>query len=144
MEFLNKEEKERIKEGKNSFNEPLYKVLLAKYIHKSLKSGRINVQVSHQFKAFEDYMISQEDWSINRESLLERAGMNHLKDWEPIQKILENKLTTQFNETFEAINKGANPFVKKRKNNTLQFITPKENPNLEHRIICIGTICNYF
>lgn len=126
MEFLNKEEKERIKEGKNSFNEPLYKILLAKYIHKSLKSGRMNVQVSHQFKAFEDYMISQEDWSINHESLLARAGINHLKDWEPIQKILEDKLTMQFNETFESINKGANPFVKKRKNNTLQFITPKK------------------
>jgi len=124
MDFLNKEEKERIKAGKNSFNEPLYKVLLAKYIHKSLKSGRINVQVSHQFKAFEDYMISEEDWSVNRENLLERAGMNHLKEWMPIQKLLEDKLTLQFNETFEAINKGINLFVKKRKNNTLQFTTP--------------------
>lgn len=61
------------------------------------------MQVSHPFKAFEDYMISEEDWSVNRENLLERAGMNHLKEWMPIQKLLEDKLTLQFNETFEAM-----------------------------------------
>lgn len=71
-------------------------------------------------------MISQEEWFINRESLLERAGINHLIDWKSILKILEDKLTIQFNETFEAINKGTNSFVKKRKNNTLRFITPKK------------------
>ena len=126
LEFLNREERKQIKEGSNGFNEPLYKVLLAKHVHKSLKSGKLNVSVSHQFKAFEDYMIPQDEWNKNKESLMERAGINYLKDWESIRKNLEYKLTHQFNQTFGAINKGVNPYVKKRKNNTLQFLTPKK------------------
>lgn len=73
VEFLNREERKQVKEGSNSFNEPLYKVLLAKYVHKSLKFGKINVGVSHQFKAFEDYMIPQDELNKNKESLMERA-----------------------------------------------------------------------
>jgi TnpA family transposase len=126
VEFLNKEERKQVKDGSNSFNEPLYKVLLAKYVHKSLKSGKINVGVSHQFKAFEDYMIPQNEWNKNKDSLMERAGITYLKDWENIRKNLEEKLSSQFKQTFDAINKGLNPFVKKRKNNTLQFTTPKK------------------
>ncbi|MBC7407402.1 MAG: Tn3 family transposase [Arcicella sp.] len=130
IEFLNREERKQIKEGSNSFNEPLYKVLLAKYVHKSIKSGKINVGVSHQFKAFEDYMIPQDEWNKNKESLMERAGIMYLKDWENIRKNLEEKLSSQFKQTFDAINKGLNPFVKKRKNNTLQFITPKKQATI--------------
>lgn len=126
VEFLNREERKQIKEGSNSFNEPLYKVLLAKYVHKSLKSGKINVGVSQQFKPFEDYMIPQNEWNKNKESLMERAGIMYLKDWENIRKNLEEKLSSQFKQTFDTINKGLNTFVKKRKNNTLQFITPKK------------------
>lgn len=130
MEFLSKQEIEQIKQGKNGFNEPLYKILLAKYIHKSLKSGRINVSVSHQFKAFEDYMIDETEWTNNRENLLQRAGLTYLKDWQTTQTTLEDKLTTQFNQTFQTINKGQNPFVKKRKDNTLQFTTPKKKKSI--------------
>ena len=57
---------------------------------------------------------------------MERAGITYLKDWENIRKNLEEKLSSQFKQTFDAINKGLNPFVKKRKNNTLQYITPKK------------------
>ncbi|MCU0471714.1 MAG: hypothetical protein MUF58_24355, partial [Arcicella sp.] len=112
IEFLNREERKQVKDGSNSFNEPLYKVLLAKYVHKSLKSGKINVGVSHQFKAFEDYMIPQDEWNKNKDSLMERAGITYLKDWENIRKNLEEKLSSQFKQTFDAINKGLNPFVK--------------------------------
>ncbi|MES2520962.1 MAG: Tn3 family transposase [Bacteroidota bacterium] len=130
VEFLNREERKQIKEGSNSFNEPLYKVLLAKYVHKSLKSGKINVGVSQQFKPFEDYMIPQDEWKKNKESLMERAGITYLKEWENIRKNLEDNLSSQFKQTFDTINKGLNPFVKKRKNNTLQFITPKKQATI--------------
>jgi hypothetical protein len=130
VEFLNKEERKQVKDGSNSFNEPLYKVLLAKYIHKFLKSGKINVGASHQFKAFEDYMIPQNEWDKNQESLRERAGITYLKDWENMRKNLEEKLSYQFKQTFDTINKGLNFFVKKRKNNTLQFITPKKQATI--------------
>ena len=130
VEFLNREERKQIKEGSNSFNEPLYKVLLAKYVHKSLKSGKINVGVSQQFKPFEDYMIPQDEWKKSKESLMERAGITYLKEWENIRKNLEDNLSSQFKQTFDTINKGLNPFVKKRKNNTLQFITPKKQATI--------------
>ena len=130
VEFLNREERKQIKEGSNSFNEPLYKVLLAKYVHKSLKSCKINVGVSQQFKPFEDYMIPQDEWKKSKESLMERAGITYLKEWENIRKNLEDNLSSQFKQTFDTINKGLNPFVKKRKNNTLQFITPKKQATI--------------
>lgn len=125
-EFLNKEERKHLKNIENGFNEPLYKVLLAKHVQKSLKSGRINIHVSHQFKAFENYLIPSQEWDHNKESLMNRAGISYLNDWSIIQKKLEDSLNEQFNQTFGAINDGTNTFVKKRKNNTLQFSTPKK------------------
>lgn len=115
VDFLNKQELQQVQQASNGFNEPLYKVLLAKYINKSLKSGRIIVGVFHQFKAFEDYMIDETEWVNNRDNLLERAGITYLKEWNIILSELEDKLAHQFKQTFTAINKGQNPFVKKRK-----------------------------
>lgn len=127
VEFLNKQERQQVQQANNGFNEPLYKVLLAKYINKSLKSGRIIVGTSHQFKAFEEYMIDQAEWINNRENLLDRAAITYLKEWKATLGELEDRLADQLRQTFMAINTGQNPFVKKRKNNTLRFITPKQN-----------------
>jgi TnpA family transposase len=71
-------------------------------------------------------MIDETEWANNRDKLLERAGLTYLEEWDAIQSVLEDKLADQFKQTFTAINKGQNPVVKKRKNNTLQFITRKK------------------
>lgn len=128
MDFLSKQEKENVQSPDTGFNDSLYKTLLAQHIHKSLKSGRINVAVSHQFKAFEDYMMDSKEWEENREYLMERAGFSQFSKCKNLQETLEDRLTMQFIETFNAINKGDNEFVKKRKNNTLRFITPSKKP----------------
>lgn len=102
----------------------LYRVLLARYVMEELKGGRITVRTSHTYKAFEDFLIDEQTWQAQKQTLLERAGLRALESWSTLQKQLETRFEQQMSQTLDAINAGENLFVRKRKKGGLRFVTP--------------------
>lgn len=104
----------------------LYRVLLARYVMEELKGGRITVRTSHTYKAFEDYLIDEQTWHTQKQTLLERAGLRGLESWPTLRADLEVRFREQMIQTLDTINGGENLFVRKRKKGGLRFVTPKK------------------
>lgn len=104
----------------------LYRVLLARYVMEELKGGRITVRTSHTYKAFEDYLIDEQTWQTQKQTLLERAGLRALESWPTLRADLEVRFREQMTQTLDTINGGENLFVRKRKKGGLRFVTPKK------------------
>lgn len=120
--------------GVSNIDFNLYRMLLVRAIADELKAGRITVRTSHTFKAVEEYLISEHVWQTQKQTLLERAGLQHLEYWEPVQTKLETALRDQLAKTFDTINAGENLFVRHNKKGGLRFVTPKkevESPTIE-------------
>jgi TnpA family transposase len=122
-DFLSSNEK-KIVENEGNFDAALYKVWLADYLIRALKSGRITVRNSHQHRAFDDHLVPQAEWETGKQTLLERAALRHLSHWPTVQESLIDRLTDQFTRTFDRINSGENLLVRKRADGRLRFVTP--------------------
>ena len=121
--FLTPAEK-RIVDGEGSFDTALYKVWLADYLIRALKSGRITVRTSHQHRSFDDHLVPEAEWDAGKQTLLERAALRHLTHWPTVQQTLTDRLADQFTRTFGHINAGENLLVRKRADGRLRFVTP--------------------
>lgn len=122
-DFLTPAEK-KIVENEGHFDGPLYKVWLADYLIRALKSGRITVRTSHQHRSFDDHLVPEAEWEMGKQTLLERAALRHLTHWPTVQQTLTDRLTDQFTQTFSHINAGENLLVRKRADGRLRFVTP--------------------
>ena len=63
--FLTPAEK-KIVDGEGSFDAALYKVWLADYLIRALKSGRITVRTSHQHRSFDDHLVPEAEWGYEQ------------------------------------------------------------------------------
>lgn len=122
-DFLTAAEK-KIVDNEGHFDTALYKVWLADYLIRALKSGRITVRTSHQHRAFDEHLIPQTEWETQKQTLLERAALRHLAHWPTVQQTLRDRLSDQFTQTFSHINAGENLLVRKRADGHLRFVTP--------------------
>ena len=64
---------------KGKFRVSLYKALLFIHIRTSIKAGTLNLEHSYKYRPLEDYLISNQRWQKEKESLLERAGLSVLR-----------------------------------------------------------------
>ena len=129
VEFLTRAERKAVLgdgTDENSVDLNLYRMLLVRAVADELKAGRITVHTSHTFKAVEEYLIPEHIWQAQKQTLLERAGLRHLADWEPVRTKVEGALQAQLDKTFDTINAGENLFVRKTKKGGLRFVTPKK------------------
>jgi len=122
-DFLTSAEK-KIVENEGNFDTALYKVWLADYLIRALKSGRITVRTSHQHRSLDDHLVPEAEWETGKQTLLERAALRHLTHWPTVQQTLTDRLTDQYIRTFSHINAGENLLVRKRTDGRLRFVTP--------------------
>ncbi|GAB3220295.1 Tn3 family transposase [Spirosoma arcticum] len=124
VDFLSRDERKAVLGEETDF--ALYRTLLARSVLDDLKGGRITVATSHTYQAFEDYLIDEETWLNQKQTLLERAGLRHLSNWTTVKESLSEALQAQMRQTVDAITAGENLFVRPRKKGGLRFVTPKK------------------
>lgn len=122
--FLKPQERINLYDADKKLRVSLYKSLLARHLVKGLRSGSVFVKSSHLHKSVDDYLIDEQTWQAQKQTLLERASMRAFEHWDTVKADLQAKLTSQFEQTFSRINSGENVWVEKRKDGSLRFKTP--------------------
>ena len=122
MDFLRPEERLAVSKGK--FRVSLYKALLFIHVRTGIKAGTLNLGHSYKYRPLEDYLISNQRWAEEKETLLERSGLNEFADSKRVLAKLDEALFAQYQRSNTRIENGDNSFVR-FSNGTLRVTTPK-------------------
>lgn len=139
LDFLEIDEQKVLTDETGKCRISLYKVLLFEKIAAAIKSGALNLLYSYKYRAFDDYLISQNIWTTQKTELLERAGLTEFIDFKKPEYSLKQILQAQYKLTNENINTGENKFAKIDAENNLKVLTPKKEET-----DTTGTISNLF
>ncbi len=90
----------------------LYKLFLFFEIANSIKAGDLNLIHSYKYKPFDNYLILKEDWKVNKEYFIKKAGLGEFQNCSLVLNKLKNSLDSQFELTNANINNGINEYIK--------------------------------
>ncbi|MBP9777897.1 MAG: Tn3 family transposase [Rickettsiaceae bacterium] len=107
----------------------LYKVLLFIHIEDRIKSGKLNLIYSYNYKAFDEYLIPKDIWGASREKFITNAGLSDFIDFNVVMKDLGHKLDERYDKTNINILSGKNKYVSIDNNNKIKVKTPKASNN---------------
>jgi len=107
--FLDDEEKSAIFEN-GRFRVTLYKILLFFHVSDAIKNGTLNLKYFYRYKNFDDYMLSKEDFEKDKDLLLQKHAMEHMKDFDTFIETIKTKVEQSYKITNENINKGFNTY----------------------------------
>lgn len=93
----------------SKFRVSLYKILLFREIVQAIKSGRLNLNYSYRYKAFDEYLIAKLAWILQKDQLLDKANLTHLKDVRGRLGDFRKMVDYHFHQTNANIVKGNNP-----------------------------------
>lgn len=124
-DFLNKEQLPALVDESGRFRISLYKILLFESAFYGIKSGQLNLKYSYRYKAYDEYLIEEKEWNKNKDTLLKKAGLSHLKTWKDVLNKVKPRLEEHFTQTNEAILKRENPHFNLDKNGKYHVKTPK-------------------
>ncbi len=121
--FLNDEEYETIyKEEK--INISLYKSVLYIKISNAIKSGLISIEKSYRYMPIESYLIDKNEWTKNKDKLLEQAGLSEFINIDNLLFKLKSVLDSSFYKVNENIINGVNKNIRIKKDGTFIVHTP--------------------
>nr|WP_246399150.1 Tn3 family transposase [Hymenobacter luteus] len=92
----------------------LYKALLVGYVADHLKAGKLNLTHSLRYRPFDTYLLDAAAWAAQREELLVRTNLTHLREPTPFLDALQAQLAAAFARTFDRLAAGTNPGVQPR------------------------------
>jgi len=124
MDIFSAEEVKALYTNDRILRVSLFKVLFFKKISSSIRSGALNLNASYKFRPFEDYLISFEQWNINKENLLEKTGLSKYSNFSSVINQFKNQLSTQYNETNKHILNGNNSYITIKDNGKFHLATP--------------------
>jgi TnpA family transposase len=121
-----------------TFNVAMYKAIFYTKIYKAIKSGAISLVKSYRHMPIESYLILKKEWDDNKDSILERAGLQDFKDIEKVFRQLQ-ALDKRFYEVNQKIKDKTNKHVVIRSNGEITTYTPAiEKPDYESIVGLIG------
>ena len=124
LEFISKNEYNRLFSPDKAFNANLYKILLFKAVFEGIKSGKLNLLYSERYQSVDDYLIPLKRWNENREELISRAGLQNLNlAPQDIIKSLKISLKEQYKTT--NVNLKDNQYIKFDSKGVAKVTTPK-------------------
>jgi len=123
QDFLDDEEKSAVFES-CKFRISLYKILLFFHVSDAIKNGTLNLKYSYRYRNFDDYMISNDDFQRDKDLLLKKHDMEHMKDFDSFLETIKNKVEQSYKITNENINKGFNTYFTATENSFI-VKTPK-------------------
>ena len=126
LDFLDDEQRKALSSPYGKWRPSLYKVFLFQHVADAIKSGALNLKHSYKYRPFEDYLISKKQWKIEKEKLLERAGLTGVEDFSLLEPKLRKALADQFQTTNQNIQSGENKYAKLDAKGNLVVSTPKK------------------
>ena len=132
--FLDKQHRDMIFEN-GKFRPSLYKGIFMNSIASSLKSGALNIDCSYKYLPIDDYLIPTEEWVIEREKFILKAGLKDFEDVSMVLKKLEKELSDQYEKTNNLYIDGKNPHLKVKENSQFTIATPKKDKEQEDDIL---------
>lgn len=124
-DFLDENQKTALTDEKGKFRISLYKMFLFEAVFIGIKSGRLNLQYSYRYKAYDEYLIPQEVWKNRKDELLQEAKLSKVKNWKTVLKKLKTRLDKHYKTTNQRILKGENPHFSLRTDGRPHVKTPK-------------------
>lgn len=125
VEFLSAKECDALTDDNGNFRVSLYKALLFLHIAQALKSGDLSLPYSYKYRHLDDYLISEQQWSLKREDYIKQAG---LEQWLEIEQLLFNS-EKELNASYKRINQlilhDKTPYITCRSDGSFQVKTPK-------------------
>lgn len=109
QDFLDDEEKSAVFES-GKFRVSLYKILLFFHVSDAIKNGTLNLKYSYRYRNFDDYLISKEEFKKDKDLLLQKHSMEHMKDFDTFIETVKTKVEQSYKVTNENINKGFNTY----------------------------------
>lgn len=108
-----------------TFRVSLYKALLFLHVASAIKSCHLIFDATYRFKGIFDYLIPEEIWRRDRESLLKAAGLTEFGDVSHVLSDLRSKLRLKYEEVNARFAAGKNPYLELDKDKKLKVKTPK-------------------
>jgi len=137
--FLDDEEKSAVFES-GKFRVSLYKILLFFHVSDAIKNGTLNLKYSYRYRNFDDYMISKEEFKKDKNLLLKKHDMEHMKDFDRFIETIKTKVEQSYKLTNENIKKGFNTYFTATDNSFI-LKTPKLDKSEEEEK---NTLAKYF
>ena len=136
--FLNPQEYKAVYKD-DQFNVSIYKAILFCKIANALKSGQISLKYSYRYLSMESYLIDENYWWENKESLLQMLDLKDFANIEALLGKLRNTLDPLFFDINKRIVSGSNPNIKIQGVNKYSLYTPPlEKPDYESVLEIIG------
>ena len=125
IDFLKSDEQAVLIDEHGKFKVSLYKMLLFQEITNAIKRGSLNLKYSYKYKAMDDYLIPKHIWDRDKEDLLDKANLKHLKDVKNRLANYKDVIHFHYTQTNNNILKGINKYFRKSKKNNYHVVTPK-------------------
>lgn len=106
------------------FRVSLYKVLLFTAMADAIRAGTLNLKHSYRYRTLEEYLIPEAIWTAQKEELLDRAGLQHVRSASGVLAELEQRLDQQYHLTNQNIQCGDNQYISLKKNGAFSLKTP--------------------
>jgi len=134
--FLDNAERKAVEESENQkFRTSLYKAFLFVHIATAIKSGNLNLEHSYKNRPLDDYLISKERWTQEKEQLLRRADLAEFADCKKVLRSLDQALNQQYEVTNSHAINGENKHLKFVADGSFRIKTPaldvKDNDSLQ-------------
>ena len=136
-EFLSDEGRTAVYDS-GKFRISLYKALLFFHVSDAIKNGTLNLKYSLKYRNFEDYLIDNDEWEKNKETLLKVHELEGLKDYDEFIEPVKERLDGSFKQTNENIKNGFNTCFTETDNSYI-LKTPKLDKKEDEE-----TIAKYF
>ena len=144
LDFLEKQQQEALVDKRGCFRVSLYKMLLFRAIFYGIKSGKLNLEYSFRYKAFEEYLFKFTYWKKHKIDLLKklRPLLNqHLHD---TNNCILNGDNTYFNINPDGKYHVKTPKIKERENGNTPAIFPSEKViPLSEVLATVNQLTNY-
>lgn len=99
-------------------------------ISDAIRSGTLNLAQSYKYRAFEDYLIPTNIWKMNKQELLNRAGLLDMANFANLEKQLKPVVDEHFRKTNTHILDGTNQYATIDEKNVLKLQTPKQEKDV--------------
>jgi len=120
IDFLDEKEQEIVFDNQGKLRVSLYKVLLFSHMATLIKSGGLNLVHSYKYKAFDAYLLTQDAWEKQKETLQAENDLGNQK----IIHTLTDLLNTNYERTNTRIKNGSNQYIR-IKDDRFYISTPK-------------------
>jgi len=122
-QFLEKKEKKAVF-ANDHFNKPLYKIFLYQHIADCIKSGKLSLEHSFEYRALNRYLISTEEWESTKQELIKIAGLAPYANIDAHLAELKEKLDASYASINEYLADNIDGYLKMNPKGRFRVKTP--------------------